>query len=50
MPRVKQIKNNHSSLTGVGGVKYITQPATSVSMVKGDVVIAPNIPYKRRFC
>ena len=33
----------------IGHYGYITQPATSVSVVKGQVVVARNFPYKRRF-
>ena len=32
----------------VGSVGYITQPATNVAMVKGQVVVSPTFTYKRR--
>ena len=33
----------------IGHYGYITQPATGVAVVKGQVVVARNVPYKRRF-
>ena len=36
--------------TKIGSLKnYITQPPTSVAVVKGDVVIAKNFTYRNRF-
>tara|TARA_R100000654_G_scaffold1616_2_gene5850 strand:+ start:3202 stop:3357 length:156 start_codon:yes stop_codon:yes gene_type:complete len=32
----------------IGSVGYISQPATNVAVVKGDVVVAPTFTYKRR--
>ena len=48
MPKVKN-QSNHSSLTGIGGIRYITQPSTHVAHSKGQVVVAPNFTYTRRF-
>ena len=35
--------------SAIGNKNYITQPRTNVAKVKGEVVIAKNFPYKRRF-
>ncbi len=32
----------------VGSVGYISQPATNVAVVQGQVVVAPTFSYKRR--
>lgn len=52
MPQMN-ISNNDDLKTPInkriGHYGYITQPATGVAVVKGQVVVARNFTYKRRF-
>ena len=47
---VKRKDKGRSSLESkaIGNLGYITQPATNVSTVQGQVVISTTFPYKRR--
>ncbi len=43
LPRKKILNNNF------GSKGYITQPNNYKEIMRGELVIAPNFPYKRRF-
>tara|TARA_A100001391_G_scaffold82668_1_gene54031 strand:+ start:279 stop:464 length:186 start_codon:yes stop_codon:yes gene_type:complete len=47
----KQLKEGQKvRQSKLGEVNYITQPRTNVDIAKnGDMVVAPNSQYKRRF-
>lgn len=47
---IKRKDKGRSSLEAksIGNLGYITQPATNVSTVQGQIVISPYFPYKRR--
>lgn len=47
----KQIKNKKAvKYSQIGEVNYITQPRTNVDVAdNGEIVVAPNSQYKRRF-
>lgn len=49
MPYTRKDKGRGSlESRAVGSLGYISQPATNVSVVKGQVVISPTFTYKRR--
>lgn len=49
MPYTRLMTDKKPRITKViGQADYITQPKTNVAKVKGQVVIAPNYPYKTR--
>jgi len=47
---VKRKDKGRSSLESkaIGNLGYITQPATNVSKIQGQIVISPYFTYKRR--
>ena len=48
---VMRMGQQTKGLTNIGQVNYITQMRTNVVRSKqdGELIIAPNFPYKRRF-
>tara|TARA_R100001463_G_scaffold22320_3_gene53507 strand:+ start:565 stop:720 length:156 start_codon:yes stop_codon:yes gene_type:complete len=49
MPYKRQDKGRGSlESKAMGSLGYITQPATNVAVVKGQVVVSPTFTYKRR--
>ena len=48
---VSNMNNNLQNAKGtrLGHYGYITQPRTNVATRQGEIVVASNLPYKRRF-